>query len=491
MPALPSLRRQLWLNMLLPAAALALGLGIGGALLIHGVVQSTHDRLLDGSVLAIIERLTNDDGEVTVDLPPVALGMLESQAQDRIYYSVVYDGTTITGYADLPIPDMTRQPVDTLVHVTAWYRGSPIRLAAGTRHLYGKSNVATVAVAETTDARDVVEHQMLVALVVGEIGLLGAVSVLTLRAISRGLAPLATLSLDIARRAGTGPLDLRPLSVASIPFEARVAVLAFNALLERLQRSMSAAQSFTGNASHQLRTPLAVLRTHIELIRRYIPPESVAKAALDDAEGATQRLEHMVQQLLILARADEGDASSQSNSISDLAVCMAEVVSERVPEALEADVEIEIQRLDRPALVRGDSVLVSEIARNLLDNAVRYSHSNGKVRVRVAALPDGVRLDIEDEGPGIPQGERQRVFERFYRIPRIEAPSGSGLGLAIVRTLVESIGAEVGLFDVSSGQGLLATVIFQPASGDTESAISNGNGSPRVGAAPRAGSSQL
>jgi two-component system sensor histidine kinase TctE len=127
----PSLRRRLMLNMLLPAAALAVALGVGGWLMIRNVVEAAHDRLLDGSVLAIAERLTVDeDNEVTVDLPPVALGMLESQAHDSIYYNVTYDGTLVTGYQDLPRPDLTRLAAGETTHWDAVYRSNPIRVAA-------------------------------------------------------------------------------------------------------------------------------------------------------------------------------------------------------------------------------------------------------------------------------------------------------------------------------------------------------------------------
>jgi two-component system sensor histidine kinase TctE len=114
--------------MLLPAAALAAALGVGGWLMIHNVVETAHDRLLDGSVLAIAERLTVDeDNEVTVDLPPVALGMLESQAHDSIYYNVTYDRALVTGYQDLPRPDLTRLAAGETAHWDAVYRGNPIQ----------------------------------------------------------------------------------------------------------------------------------------------------------------------------------------------------------------------------------------------------------------------------------------------------------------------------------------------------------------------------
>ena len=190
-PSPPSLRRRLMLNMLLPAVALAAALGVGGWLMIRNVVEAAHDRLLDGSVLAIAERLTVDeDNEVTVDLPPVALGMLESQAHDSIYYSVTYDGDLVTGYQDLPQSDLTRLSAGETTHWDAAYRGNPVRIAAQLRRVFGKPDPVLVEVAETTNARRVIEYRMLAALGLLELGLLGLVGWLTWRGIGQGLQPV-------------------------------------------------------------------------------------------------------------------------------------------------------------------------------------------------------------------------------------------------------------------------------------------------------------
>ena len=462
----PSLRRGLMTRMLLPALALALVLGLGGALVIRNVVETTHDRLLDGSVLAIAERLTVDeDGEVTVDLPRVALGMLESQAQDRIYYSVSYAGQLVTGYQDLPRADVaTLEPGGTR-HWNATMRGAAVRIAAQARRIYGKPDPILVQVAETRDARRALQWQLLTGLILLEAGLLGLVGALTWRGIGRGLEPLDRLSAEINRRAVPGAVSLEALDASLVPEEALAPVLAFNALLARLEQVMGTVRRFTADASHQMRTPLAVLRTHLDLARRYgatAGPEG--REALDDIEGAAQRLEHLLSQLIALARADENAATLPVTGV-DLGEVTALVLAEQVPRALACGVEVEFVRSDDPVTILGHQTLVGEIIGNLLDNAIRYNKAGGRILVRVLSGEAGARVEIEDDGPGIPEAERDKVFERFYRVARAGGPVGSGLGLAVVRALADRIGAAVTLEDSTrGGPGLLTRVAFRSTS---------------------------
>lgn len=467
-PAQPSLRRGLMARMLLPALVLAVVLGLGGAWVIRDVVETTSDRLLDGSVLAIAERLAVDeDNDVTVDLPRAALAMLESQAQDRIYYSVSYAGALVTGYHDLPQAEIARLRSGEMHHWDTTMRGSPVRVAAAARRLYGKPDRVLVQVAETRDARRTLEFRLLGGLAALEAGLLGLVGALAWLAIGSGLRPLTQLSSEIGRRVAPGAVSLQPLETTGVPQEALAPVQAFNALLQRLAGSMGAVRRFTADASHQMRTPLAIMRMHLELIRlHYLKQPALPEvgAALDDIEGATGRLEHLLAQLLILAQAEEDEAESQVLvGPIDLAETVAETVAERVPQALARNIEIQFERRATTVLALGNAILVREIIGNLLDNAIRYNHEGGSVTVRVLGEPTSLVAEVEDDGPGIPDAERAKVFERFHRIARAGSPEGSGLGLAIVRTLCDRIGAAVTLRDRPLGPGLLASVVFRAA----------------------------
>ncbi|QCG96007.1 sensor histidine kinase [Azospirillum sp. TSA2s] len=470
----PSLRRRLLTRLLVPLGALAVGLGVGGSALIHGFVQSTHDRLLAGSTLAIAERLAVDDenGEVTVDLPAVAFGMLESQARDSIYYNVAHEGGVITGYLDLPLPDISKMPTNVTVFRDATYRGHAVRVAAQIRRLYGVPQPVLVQVAETTAGRRAVEVDLLLWLTLLEVALVGGSGLLVWGAVGRGLAPLGRLRRVIDSRSARGGMALVPLPLAVVPVEVLPLVIAINGLLARLDQSIGTMRRFTADASHQLRTPLAVLRTHLALLRRFGTDSAEGRAALDDVEGAVKRLERLLVQLLALARADEdAPAIPAAPEVTDLRQVAMEVAAEQVPAALAQDVEVRFEAPeDGDAGLRavGNPVLVGELLGNLLDNAIRYNRPGGTVTVRVGpGLGSGPVLEVEDDGPGIPEAERERVFERFYRLDRPGEPprTGSGLGLAIVRALADRLGAAVRLDAGQDGRGLKVTVILRAAEG--------------------------
>ena len=448
--------------MLLPVLALALLLGFAGALVIRDVVETTHDRLLDGSVLAIAERLTVEDGEVSVDLPRVALGMLESQAQDRIYYSVTYLGTLVTGYRDLPILDVGTLVPGVTTHRDGVVRGARVRSAAQARRVYGQPSPVLVQVAETREARQTLERRLLAGLAFAEIGLLGLIGALSWYSIDSGLRPLTRLSDAISRRAVPGAINLQPLDVAGVPREAMAPVLALNTLLHRLEQAIAGERTFTSDASHQLRTPLAVLRMHVELLRRTAPGEPAHAAAVDDIDGAARRRERLLSQLIALARADEGLGDTPASAaITDLNDVATRVVTEQVPNALTRATEIVLDRPDGAVPVIGDPFIVGEILTNLVDNAIRYNRAGGTTTVRVKRTESGACVEVEDEGPGIPLDEREKVFERFYRVASRDGPDGSGLGLAIVRTLADRIGGAVTLVSRGDRPGLVAQVDFR------------------------------
>ncbi len=474
----PSLRRRLLTRLLVPLGALAVGLGVGGSALIHGFVQSTHDRLLAGSTLAIAERMAVDDdnGEVTVDLPAVAFGMLESQARDSIYYNVAHEGGVITGYLDLPLPDISKMPTNVTVFRDATYRGHAVRVAAQIRRLYGVPHPVLVQVAETTAGRRAVEVDLLLWLTLLEVALVGGSGLLVWGAVGRGLAPLGRLRRVIDSRSARGVMGggmaLVPLPLAVVPVEVLPLVIAINGLLARLDQSIGTMRRFTADASHQLRTPLAVLRTHLALLRRFGTDSAEGRAALDDVEGAVKRLERLLVQLLALARADEdAPTAPTAPEVTDLRQVAMEVAAEQVPAALAQDIEVrfeEPESEDADVRTVGNPVLVGELLGNLLDNAIRYNRPGGTVTVRVGTGSGaGPVLEVEDDGPGIPEAERERVFERFYRLDRPGEPprTGSGLGLAIVRALADRLGAVVRLNAGSDGRGLKVTVILRPAEG--------------------------
>jgi two-component system, OmpR family, sensor histidine kinase TctE len=459
-PANHSLRGRLIGNLLVAALSMAILLGIAGALFIHRVADLLYDRPLDGSLEAIADRAVIELGEVTLDLPPAALGMLENEERDNVYYNVRQGARLITGYEDLPAPAPPLLPGGPIRHRDAVYRDMEIRLAALARRVYGTAEPVVVQVAETTNGRRRLARNLLIALAVLEAMLIALSGAVIWIAVGRGLAPLAALRRDIEGRAAPGTIMIDPLPAAGVAQELVPLVEAFNVLLERLRQSFSAIQRFTGDASHQLRTPLTILMTHLDLVRRLGTASDDGRAALADAEEGARRLERLIAQLLVLTRADEGTAATAERS--DLAAIAAAVARERALQAITSGLELSFETVadDHPVLVRGATFMIAEMIGNLLDNAVRFNRPGGTIMVRVTGGGQP-SIVIADEGPGIPDADLALVFERFYRVQR-EGPAGTGLGLSIVRTIADRLGARIILANREGG-GLIATIHFPPA----------------------------
>ena len=470
----PSLQRALLLNLLIPSSALAIALGLAGLLLINTTIETAYDRVLDGSVKAIAERIAVDDGEISVDLPQVALGMLETRANDSIYYSVSYDQAPVTGYQDLPRADTATIPVGTIRHFDAIYKNSSVRIAAMTQAAYGKPLPVLVEVAETTNARTAAKRELLLALAALEIGIIATAAALAWFAVRRGLSPLVDLGREIdARQFGAGT-SLHRLNLENIPYEAHPPVRAMNELFVRLEAAIQVIRDFIADASHQMKTPLASLRVHLALLQRDTGHLPGNVETIAEIETSTKHLDRLVAQLIAMARAEQAAVAEPNADAAptDLVASTIEAVGTMAPFAAAKNVELAFESEVDHAPVNADPSMLHDILTNLVDNAIRYNQDNGSVVVSVLATNDRYAVKIADDGPGIATEHRERVFDRFYRIPAAERPAGSGLGLSIVRTLVRQGAGTIALTDGIGGRGLAVTVSF--AAGDTAQAPAPG-----------------
>jgi len=456
----PSLRRRLLIVLLLPLVALALVLGVGGAWFIHRVVEHANDRVLSGSTQAIAETLALEDGQLTLDLPPSALGMLENADRDNVFYSVWNNGRLVTGYRELS-PDPTA-PEDTsgLSFRYGSVRGEPVRIAQTARLVPRLAAPVYVQVAETLNTRRALQTNMLIGLAGVEVALVAWVALLVWLALSWGLSPLSDLTREVQARAGAPSAAFQPLPLAHAPSEVAPFVGAFNTLLAQLEVATEMMRRFTADASHQMRTPLAVLRTHLNNLTHHSLDSDTGRAALADIMGAVRTLDRLLTQLIALARAEDQAPDPRAGLGFDLVEAAAEASRARVPDCLKAGLELAFESSEESLGVAGEPILVQEILANLLDNAIRYHRPGGQITVRVAAEPEAARLEVEDDGPGIPEDERERVFERFYRLRRDTKRDGSGLGLPIVRALAVRMGAALELETGSGGRGLKAVLRF-------------------------------
>jgi two-component system OmpR family sensor kinase/two-component system sensor histidine kinase QseC len=263
---------------------------------------------------------------------------------------------------------------------------------------------------------------------------------------------LQSVAADVQKRDADA---LDPVPEQGLPHEVGPLVHAFNTLLERLRRASAAQRAFVSDAAHELRSPLTALGLQLQLLRR-APDERQKEAAIDALGGGVDRAQRLVEQLLALARTEPGTKSTSLASV-DLAEAVRLAVADVVPLAEPKNIELELDAV--PDIhVNGDASALRILARNLVDNAVRYSPAGGHVQVRLRLDAASPVLTIDDSGPGIPPADRERVFDRFYRGAGREE-GGSGLGLAIARGIAEQHRAHVALGDSPLG-GLRASVTF-------------------------------
>ncbi|PZU71158.1 MULTISPECIES: sensor histidine kinase [Sphingobium] len=440
-----ALRTRLLAAMLGPMLGAAAIIGVGGATLISDVVRRTNDRVLGGALGAIAETVQVERGEVTLDLPPAAFGMLENSERDNVYYRIAVGGTLLTGYADLPAPDPRTMPVDQPRFRFARYRGQDIRIGEVKRSLPRIADPVIVQVAETLDNRRALMHRLMIALLIGELTLVGVAILLLRPALGWSLRPLLRLRRAVEVRDGGARPDFSALEAGPLPSELRPLARAFNRLLRQLDQATGGVRRFTADASHQMRTPISVLKVQIELARRG------SREAFDEIADAAQRLERLVTQLLALARAEEAGASPPLETV-DLKEVSAVVVNRLINQAIQAQVELNLEASDAESYrVEAHRTLVFEILANLVDNGIRYNRPGGTVTIALAQGEDATLMTVSDDGPGIAVEHRDKVFERFFRVGGASAPEGTGLGLAIVQSAASRMGAQVEIVEGGAG----------------------------------------
>ncbi len=431
-----ALRTRLLAAMVAPLLGIAILLGLAGATLIADVVRRTNDRVLGGALGAIAETVQVERGEVTMDLPAAAFGMLENNERDNVYYRIAVGDQLLTGYADLSAPRIADLAIDTPRFRNASYRDQPIRIAEVRRSLPRIERPVLVQVAETLDGRHALQRRLLVALLLGEVLLVGVAMLLIRPALGWSLRPLARLRGTVAARDTRATPDLSPLDTGPLPIELRPLAEAFDHLLARLDSATVGIRRFTADASHQMRTPLAVLKVQVALARRGEP------SALGEIADAADRLERLVTQLLALARAEEAGASPPREQV-DVREAAIAVINRRIGQAIDAEVDIHLDAPDVAVVIESHRTLLFEILSNLVDNAIRYNRRGGTVTIAIQVDAHTVSIAVADDGPGLPDADLERVGQRFVRLASSAGQEGSGLGLAIVRSAAQRLGGQI------------------------------------------------
>jgi two-component system, OmpR family, sensor histidine kinase TctE len=472
-------------------------------LVAQGIANKPFDRELGEMVRVLSKevsvRSVGARPQTEFKLPVAAAEILHTDETDDIYYQVLgVRGEYLSGDSALPVPaDEDRAPLgevrfrdDTLnndtvrvayMWVNVQQRSQDRAAERSTDRAPGATAASVeaplVQVAETLGKRSRLATEIIKGVILPQFVILPLAVLLVWLALARGIAPLNELQQRIRKRDSS---DLSPIDERQAPEEVSPLVRAINDLLARLDQSMRSQKHFLADAAHQLKTPLAGLRTQAELAQRQIDagqydPHAL-RESLQQIARSSQSAAHMVNQLLAMARAENQDHAS-NRQVVNLARLATETVHDFVPRAIEKRIDLGYEAPGDAAVARhpqgpqvfGHALLLRELIRNLVDNALQYTPAGGCVTVRVIDDPFGqvVVLQVEDSGPGIAAAERELVFQPFYRSLGTDV-DGSGLGLAIVREIAAQHGAEVTISDSTTrgaAPGTLMTVRLTASTG--------------------------
>jgi two-component system sensor histidine kinase TctE len=443
-------------------------------LVAQGIANRPYDRELGQLAHSVAREMRADPGfdrglagrhDLRLGEPTAA--QLRSDEVDRVWYQVrSAQGALVSGDAELSPPAEERQAVDEVQFRDDNIHNDPVRVAylwVGTTA--GVNSGVVVQVAETFDKRSRLATEIIKGVILPQFVILPLAVLLVWFALARGIAPLNALQQRIRRRESE---DLSPIDEHDVPEEVAPLVRSINDLLARLAQTMGSQKHFLADAAHQMKTPLAGLRMQAELAQREIDaggdPQSI-KRSLRQIARSSQSAAHLVNQLLAMARAEDTEQARRQQEVHIVKLA-TEVVRDFVPRAMDKRIDLGYEGPDAdpasPRLV-GQPMLVRELIRNLVDNALQYTPAGGTVTVRVMPDPYGqvIVLQVEDTGPGIPQAEREQVFQPFYRALGTDV-DGSGLGLAIVKEIADRHDATI---------AIEAARTPAPASDDTPGAL--------------------
>jgi len=450
----PSLRSYLTNRLLTSLYLLWLISTVVGYFATINYASEPYDQALLQRAQSVAGLLKLGSGQEQLDLLPDLPDGSDPVQPDRVVYTVSdSEGRKLAGTASLSTPlSYRRNKVGPLF--SNGERGGEKTRTVSLVYTAPDSRVLQLHVSETLHQRQALIRGILANIVIPQLLLILLAVAAVWYGLKRGLLPLDRLRGEVAARQRH---DLSRLDETQAPAEVRPLIDAVNDLLERLEQVMSAQQRFVADAAHQLRTPLAGLKTQAELALRE-PEPNKQRQMLEHVLVSTRHASHLARQLLMLARNEPGGQGVEVFSMVDLGQVARNCATHWVPLALEKGVDLGYE--GQPGvIISGDADSLGELLGNLIDNAIRYSGEGGQVTVRVRQEASSALLEVVDNGPGIDPQHRELVFERFYRILGNGQP-GSGLGLAIVAEIAKRHGAVIELSEGDGARGTRITVRF-------------------------------
>jgi two-component system sensor histidine kinase TctE len=428
-------------------------------LVAQGIAGKPFDRALEYNAGALAQLVSVNNNKVQFSLPLPARELLRADDSDTVYYQVLgANGEHLSGERALPLPPDNEKAVPGEVRLRDdEIRGVAIKVAyTWVKVALPGARPALVQVAETLEKRSVLATEIVKGVMLPQFVILPIAVLLVWLALVQAIKPLNMLEERIRARK---PDDLSPIDAQAAPLEVAPLVDSVNDLLLRLKDSIATQKRFLADAAHQLKTPLAGLRMQADLAQREGADADELKQSLRQIGRSSVRATHTVNQLLSLARA-ESSGSAMPRQTCDLAELTISVVRDCVPRAIEKKIDLGYEGSEPGApggQIEGNPTLLTELVRNLVDNAINYTpssaHQPAVITARVLSDPTQGRLllQVEDSGPGVPLAERELVFQPFYRALGTEA-DGSGLGLPIVLEIAQQHNATVDLDETRPGQ---------------------------------------
>jgi len=457
-----SIHRRLLILLLPPLALLMVAGGFADYRASMVFMRTAYDQSLADAAFAQAALIKVEDGRIYAQ--PPSQPQPRANRTEKFYYSIWGpDHRLISGNPQLPAASGGEGG---LIYADAWLGNHRIRVVS--YRMPTIAGVVTVNVAETTSRREAARHFILTSTWLMDFILVDSTLLLVWIGVRYGLKPLLAVRGQIESRS---PRELRPLDTSAVPAEVRPLVDALNGLFEVLREAALAQRQFVADAAHQLRTPIAGLVGHLELLAQD-PAAAGLEGRLAVLRDGMSRVAHSANQLLALARADPSANLADQFQVIDLVPLIERVIERNVDRSVKARLDLGAD-LDS-ANVAGSAWLIEDLLGNLVDNALNYTPAGGRVTVRCGGGQSEPYLEVEDDGPGIPEAERSRVRQRFYRLPGSQG-HGCGLGLAIVEEIARLHRAAVTIDTGAGGHGTRIRVQFPapgaPRQGKTANAV--------------------
>ncbi|GAB2903763.1 sensor histidine kinase [Paralcaligenes ginsengisoli] len=403
----------------------------------QNIANAPYDKTLTGHLRLLMHEVEQQQLANGIRLSPSAQTILFGDSSHATHWQVQdANGKSLGGNADIPLPQNWSYEVDKIKFRNETLLGQSVRVA----YIWGGKDQSgqpfLTVVSETNEPRAILQQEILTGMLTPQLIVLPLAALLAGLGMTQGLEPLSILQERIRARP---PNDLSPISEDLAPAEITPLIAAMNGLLTQLAASTETQRRFVANAAHQLKTPLAGIRTQAELALREQSPEKM-NASLEQLVKGSERATRLVNQMLALARAER--SLEPHTSIVELNALARQQTLEWVETAIHKHIDLGFEAATQTVSVRGNALMLAELLNNLVDNALLYTPAQGRVTVRVGSDPDWAFLEVEDSGPGISLENQQRVFDRFFRVLGSEV-DGSGLGLSIVKEIAEHHQAQI------------------------------------------------